>query len=216
MSLRAALLFVLASEPLTGYDAAKRFGATVGHMWHAADSQIYPELRRMETEGLVEGTDVPWGVKGATKRRYSITDAGLGFLETWPTVPLRYAPERDPARLRSAYFEWASAEDARAQLHAHIEHHEREIETMRSRIADIDSAENQALLRRLEHYDECDRARVRRWKVFSHEGTIERAEAEIAWAKRGLKLLEDDPEGPAEYRPRVESMAASEVAGVTG
>lgn len=201
MSLRAALLFLLASEPLTGYDAAKRFGATVGHMWHAADSQIYPELRRMEGEGLIAGEDVPWGVKGATKRQYSITPAGLAFIAQWQSTPLRYSPERDPARLRSAYFEWSKLDDARAQLEAHIAHHEREIEGARARIETIHTGVNELLVRRLEHYDDDDdRERVVRWKVFSHEGTIARAEAEIAWARRGLTLLDGDPQEPAVYR----------------
>ncbi|GGA72175.1 transcriptional regulator [Pseudoclavibacter endophyticus] len=201
MSLRAALLFVLASEPLTGYDAAKRFGTTVGHLWHAADSQIYPELHRMEDEGLIEGADVPWGAKGATKREYSITRAGLEFLGDWQARPLRYAPERDPARLRSAYFEWAAAADARAQLLAHIAHHEREIAGARARIHSIRDGENDSVRQRLGHYAPADRERVTRWKVFAHEGTIARAEAEIAWARRGIALLEDDPESPAAYRP---------------
>ncbi|MGO2110567.1 MAG: PadR family transcriptional regulator [Pseudoclavibacter sp.] len=199
MSLRAALLSLLASEPMTGYDAAKRFGSTVGHLWHAADSQIYPELRRMEGEGLIAGADVPWGAKGATKREYSITRDGRDYLSDWHMKPLRYAPERDPARLRSAYFEWASAADARAQLTAHIAHHEREIAGADERIRSIRDGENDSVRRRLEHYAAGEHERIARWKVYAHEGTIARSEAEVAWARRGLALLEDDPDAPAEY-----------------
>ena len=54
MSLRYALLALLTSEPMTGYDISRRFQSSVGHVWHAHDSQIYPELRKMEAEGLVE------------------------------------------------------------------------------------------------------------------------------------------------------------------
>jgi PadR family transcriptional regulator, regulatory protein AphA len=40
MSLRNALLALLVVEPMTGYDLAKRFGSSVGNVWHAPDSQI--------------------------------------------------------------------------------------------------------------------------------------------------------------------------------
>jgi PadR family transcriptional regulator AphA len=55
MSLRYALLALLRVGPLSGYDLQKQFSLSVGHVWHAPDSQIYPELRKMEAAGLVEG-----------------------------------------------------------------------------------------------------------------------------------------------------------------
>ena len=48
MSLRYALLAVLTAQPMTGYDLARTFHASVGHVWNAPNSQIYPELHRME------------------------------------------------------------------------------------------------------------------------------------------------------------------------
>ena len=77
MSLRAALLALLSAGPLTGYDAAKHFAVSVGHVWNAPDSQIYPELRKMAAEGLLDAHPVPWGTKGATKTEYALTDAGV-------------------------------------------------------------------------------------------------------------------------------------------
>ncbi|EDV5156957.1 PadR family transcriptional regulator, partial [Salmonella enterica subsp. enterica] len=59
MSLRYALLALLTARPMTGYDLAKSFHVSVGHVWHAPDSQIYPELKRMLADGLVEGESVP-------------------------------------------------------------------------------------------------------------------------------------------------------------
>lgn len=199
MSLRAALLLLLASEPLTGYDVTKRFAASVGHVWHAPDSQIYPELRKLEREGLATGRDVPWGGKGATKREYAVTDAGLAFVREWQAAPLRYAPERDPARLRAAYFEWASRDGARAQLEAHRVHFRAEREQAQRQIDAIESREHATFARRLEHYDPAEHERLARWRVFAYEGSIERADAEIAWAERGLAMLGDEPAEPAEY-----------------
>ncbi|HXR45767.1 MAG TPA: PadR family transcriptional regulator, partial [Pseudolysinimonas sp.] len=95
MSLRYALLALLTARSMTGYDLAKSFHSSVGHVWHAPDSQIYPELRRMEGEGLLEGTSTQRGTRSKTE--YSITPEGIAAFRSWMAEPLSYAPERDPA-----------------------------------------------------------------------------------------------------------------------
>ena len=61
MSLRFAILGFLRTTPRSGYDLARRFRDTMGGMvWMANHSQIYPELSRLEKEGLIEG----YAVKG--------------------------------------------------------------------------------------------------------------------------------------------------------
>src|SRR5690349_11626874 len=64
MNLRFAILATLSAGPRTGYDLTRRFDSTVGHIWHAPHSQIYPELRRMEQAGLVAADEVPRGPRG--------------------------------------------------------------------------------------------------------------------------------------------------------
>src|SRR5699024_6991409 len=75
MSLKYALLALIRIGPMSGYDLQKQFSLSVGHVWHARDSQIYPELRRMETNGLIEGEEQKRGERG-TRRIYHITRAG--------------------------------------------------------------------------------------------------------------------------------------------
>ena len=116
MSLRSALLALLSSGPMTGYDVVKQFSASVGHVWHAPDSQIYPELRRMYSEGLLSSRPVPWGSRGATKTEYSITPDGEQALRQWQNEPEGYVRERDAAHLRAAYFEWAAPGAAAAAV----------------------------------------------------------------------------------------------------
>ena len=48
-----AILGLLAAQPRTGYDLAKLMRAPIGYMWTAHHSQIYPELARLEAEGMV-------------------------------------------------------------------------------------------------------------------------------------------------------------------
>lgn len=190
MSLRFALLALLSVDPMTGYDLHKRFDSSVGHVWYAPDSQIYPELRKMEADGVVTADEVPWGTKG-TKREYHITQAGRDALRDWMNTTLPYARFRDAMHLKSAYFEWATPEAARAQLRAHIVHYESELAQWEEQIHQIDSATSPMLNRRLAVTPETDRPRTAAFKRYAYEGLVARAEQEIAWAHAGLKLIDD-------------------------
>lgn len=190
MSLRYAILALLNVEPMTGYDLYKLFGESVGHVWYAPDSQIYPELRKMEKEALVEGEDIPWGRNG-TKRRYHVTVSGAGAFTTWMNEPMSFSRVRDPAHLRAAYLEWATPEAARAQMQDHIGHNTVLLRQWETKIREIDTGTSSMLNRRLEVTPEKDRHRTAAFKRFAYEGLIARAEAEIAWANRGLRLIEE-------------------------
>jgi len=189
MSLRYALLALLTAQPMTGYDLTKAFHSSVGHVWHAPDSQIYPELRRMAAEGLVAGTPVPWGQKG-TKTRYAITEQGVTAFREWMATPLEYAPERDRAHLRAAYFEWAQPEAIRAQLQAHIEHYREQRTRWAGQLEAIRDRSHPIVVRRLETYPESQWERIISYKEFAYEGLVARADHEIRWAQRGLRLAE--------------------------
>jgi DNA-binding PadR family transcriptional regulator len=193
VTLRYALLAMLSAGPMTGYEISRRFQSTVGFLWHAPDSQIYPELRKMEDDGLVAGEDEVGAGPRGTKRRYEITDAGIRALREWMETTPRYTPDRDAAHLRAAYFEWATPEAARRALEAHIAHFTALIVQWEKQIYEIDERVNDVLVRRLAHLPEEERSRAAAFKRFSYEGLIARAETEIAWAQRGLRLVERYP-----------------------
>lgn len=190
MSLRNALLALLVVEPMTGYDLAKRFSSSVGNVWHAPDSQIYPELRRMTQDGLLEAEEVPFGRKGR-KIAYTITDAGRQAFRDWMDSDLQWARDRDPMHLRAAYFEFASPDRARAQLEAYREHTRQIQAAWQQQIDEIDAGTSATLARRLETVPSEDHRRTTAFKRYTYEGLVARAEAEIAWAERGLSLLDD-------------------------
>ena len=189
MSLRYALLALLTAQPMTGYDVAKAFHSSVGHVWHAPDSQIYPELRRMADESLIDGVPVRWGAKG-TKTEYHITDAGIAALRAWMATPLVYARQRDPAHLKAAYFEWAEPDAVRAQLTAHVEHFTEQREQWLEQLRTIRDGTHPIFARRLAVNPESEWPRITAYKLFSYEGLIGQAEQEIAWAKHGLQLVD--------------------------
>lgn len=52
-TLQYVLLGLLAKKDLTGYDIKKLFQQEVGDFWCARHSQVYPELRKLEENGLI-------------------------------------------------------------------------------------------------------------------------------------------------------------------
>ena len=89
MSLRHAVLGLLAMEPGSGYELSRRFDRSLTHAWPAGHSQIYPELARLEDAGLVEVV-----ATGARNRKtYGLTPDGHDELRHWL---LEVEPQRKP------------------------------------------------------------------------------------------------------------------------
>ena len=100
--LRIAILSLLSDGPSSGYDLSKAFGGSVTYVWAASQSQIYPELHRLEERGLIEGTDVPQRGR-PDKREYRITEAGQAELLAWVDHPPKALSIRDPFQLKVLY-----------------------------------------------------------------------------------------------------------------
>lgn len=188
MSLRYALLAILRVGPLSGYDLQKQFSQSVGHVWHAPDSQIYPELRKMETAGLVEGEDQVRGARG-TRRVYHVTPDGEAAFADWMASPLDYQRVRDPAHLRAAYLEAASPESAREFFLRHIQVWEAELAQFEGELTHIRNVSNPMLIRRLEKMPDASRESTIEYKRLAYQGLVDRAHIEISWAQRGLDLV---------------------------
>lgn len=196
MSLRYALLAVLTVEPMTGYDLSKLFQQSVSHVWNAPDSQIYPELRRMEKDHLVVGKEVAWGPKGR-KRQYTISAEGLHAFRQWMNEPVTYMPERDPAHLKAAYLEWATPEGARSILEAHLEHYENKLADWAVKHQEIESISNELLSKRLHAFPASDHQKIIAFKLFTYDGLMNKARLEISWARDGLEILSSFSPDPA-------------------
>ncbi|MCS1351849.1 PadR family transcriptional regulator [Mechercharimyces sp. CAU 1602] len=82
MSLRYALMGLLAKEPATGYDLHHQFKETMIYYWHAHHSQIYRELGKMEIDQLVH-SEIITQPNHPNKKRYSLTNEGLKQLLHW-------------------------------------------------------------------------------------------------------------------------------------
>lgn len=90
---RYVLLGLLQSQAGSGYGLRQRIDRSIGHFWRESWGQIYPALREMEKEGLVEGR-VEAGERRPDSRIYSITVEGTEVLRQW----LLEAPRRELPR----------------------------------------------------------------------------------------------------------------------
>ncbi len=84
---RFLILGLLSEEPLSGYEIKRIVDARFSHFWNESFGQIYPELARLEGEGLVEMEKK--GSEGGKERKvFSITPAGLDALKSWLAKPV--------------------------------------------------------------------------------------------------------------------------------
>jgi PadR family transcriptional regulator AphA len=112
MSLRHAVLGMLADQPGSGYDLLKRFEQAMSNVWPATQSQLYGELGKLETAGMIRvHAEGPRG-----RKEYEITDTGLEELRHWLLeVDPRAAP-RSGSLLRVYFLGSVSPDQARDYL----------------------------------------------------------------------------------------------------
>ncbi|MDL9935941.1 PadR family transcriptional regulator [Gordonia sp. ABSL1-1] len=79
MSLRHAILAALLDGEASGYHLAKNFDVSVASYWFATPQQLYAELTRLETAGLITGREVVQQ-RRPNKRMFTITEAGMSAL----------------------------------------------------------------------------------------------------------------------------------------
>lgn len=83
-----SLLGVLSIGPMSGYQMRQFMEQSTANFWTESFGQIYPALKAMLAEGLVEV--VAQDGEGPTaKRVYQMTEAGREHLRAWLGVPTR-------------------------------------------------------------------------------------------------------------------------------
>ncbi|HLR97218.1 MAG TPA: PadR family transcriptional regulator [Jiangellaceae bacterium] len=135
MSLRHALLGMLADHPASGYDLSRLFETSLKrHAWHARHSQIYPELNRLASEGLV--TVVGQGARG--RRTYELTEAGRAEFHHWMLNFPESGVVRNEYSLRLFFLGTLDPGDARALLERYAQQGEEESRQLRDRRSEMD------------------------------------------------------------------------------
>src|SRR5215210_8255345 len=124
------VLGLLADRPRSGDDIKAIVDRSTRFFWAASYGQIYPELRRLEAEGLIEGEDSPTG--GRRRRVYKVTPDGRKALTDWlfgQTVTIEL---RDESLLRLFFADALPLADALRLLEGRKRGHEQYLEVLRA------------------------------------------------------------------------------------
>jgi PadR family transcriptional regulator, regulatory protein AphA len=124
------VLGLLAQKPRSGYDIKAVVDRSTRFFWAASYGQIYPELKRLEQHGLVEGTDRPSG--GRSRRLYSLTPAGRDALREWLLGATVTVELRDESLLRLFFADALPLEQALQLLEGRKRGHEEYLEVLRA------------------------------------------------------------------------------------
>ena len=123
MSIKYAILGLLSYSDMHGYRIKTHIEKNFGHMWSINFGQIYPCLKELEKEGLIDMLEVaPSENGGPRKKLYSISKKGRDEFMRWLSDP----PEkpmliRDPFLLKFAFFGFGEGERAKKILDEQIE-----------------------------------------------------------------------------------------------
>ena len=122
MALGDAILACLTERPMTGYELAKTFDASIGFFWKADHQQIYRELSRLRDKGHVQGREVVQSGK-PNKLVYTLTTEGRAALKHWAARPSVPPSIKDDLLVRLYALDCVDIAPLRNDLMARLEHH---------------------------------------------------------------------------------------------
>ncbi len=124
-NLKYAILGLLSQQPMTGYDIAREFKENAfANFWYATHGQIYPELKRLLEEKLVDYEVVIQG-KVLEKKRYTITENGRQDFLKWLSQDEDVPPTpKDVFRLRTYFSEFAEPNNFVQMLYSQLDKHQ--------------------------------------------------------------------------------------------
>lgn len=145
MSVRHAVLGLLAQRPRHGYELRAAFEAVAGgeENWDVKPAQIYTTLTRMEKSGLVAEQSVEQD-GGPEKRIYAITSAGYKTLQEWFTEGTTPEHQRDEFFLKLMSGLVSGAADPFQLIHIQRAHLYRELHAITAQRTRVDSGKELA------------------------------------------------------------------------
>ena len=129
MSLRYALLGLLAVQPASGYDLKRAINRSTYFIWNATGPQIYNTLHSLREEGFITSEALPQKGK-PDKQIHTITASGRTALKDFMGKPIRASVTRDEVLLRIFFGNFASKKTIRRELEAYLERIREERTTM--------------------------------------------------------------------------------------
>ncbi|MFQ6793091.1 MAG: PadR family transcriptional regulator [Thomasclavelia sp.] len=126
-TLKYAILGLLMRKTMSGYDLNKEFNTALTEFWSAKHSQIYPELKKLLAENLVEyHVEISGDV--LEKKIYNITEKGKQEFLNWLNRDDMIDPTpKDVFRLRMYFSENLKDEEVLKLLDSQINQHQNKL-----------------------------------------------------------------------------------------
>jgi DNA-binding PadR family transcriptional regulator len=119
MSLKLAVLGLLALKPASGYDIKRTIDRSIFFIWNVTGPQIYNTLRALRDDGLITSEDVAQKGK-PDKQLHRITAAGSRALQDLANAPVRASVTRDEVLLRIFFGNFADEAVVMRELEAYL------------------------------------------------------------------------------------------------
>lgn len=134
LDLEGAILGLLKKEPMSGYQVKIFYRDVIKSFWNISDGHLYPTLRRMTTDGLVEKKTAKRSGKG-NKYIYSITQKGEREFHRWLKDPVKkFELLKEPLILKLFFFEHLSREEMLEPLMIQLDVHEKVLSQVKNTI----------------------------------------------------------------------------------
>jgi DNA-binding PadR family transcriptional regulator len=126
MSLPHAILTALLEKPSSGLELTRRFDRSIGYFWSATHQQIYRELGRLESDGLIRALPSEPPARGQ-KKSYEVLPAGRAELARWTAASQDPKPLRDVLLLRLRAAAVVGTEGIELDLRRHLTLHQSQL-----------------------------------------------------------------------------------------
>lgn len=176
MALAEAILVCLTERPMSGYDLAKYFDASIGFFWRASHQQIYRELGRLRERGLVDSKEISQSGK-PNRIVHTITDAGRESVRSWSAKPVRMPTMKDELVVKLYALDTVDTQAMREQAALRLEQHHSKLSEFR-RI-------------KVRHYDGKDLTLNQKGKLIALELGIEKENFSIEFWEKVLVKMKD-------------------------
>lgn len=131
-TLKYAILGLLNKKSMTGYELTKEFETTLFEFWHAKHSQIYPELKRLYNEKLVD-FEIEISGTSLEKKLYSITEDGKKEFMEWLEQHHKMPPTpKDEFRLQLFFTHFVSPAQRLELLKDYLSQHKKRLEHLQN------------------------------------------------------------------------------------
>jgi PadR family transcriptional regulator AphA len=138
MSLKFAVLGLLALKPASGYDIKRTIDRSINFIWNVTGPQIYNTLRALRDAGWIASEDV--AQKGRPdKQVHRITPAGTRALRAFANAPIRASVTRDEVLLRLFFGNFAEPAVVMRELEAYLARIRHERATMEATEARVEA-----------------------------------------------------------------------------